>query len=270
MSSRLHYYSHHGHRKHATSVVRTIETHIIIPVFLLLAATFLATGAVLLPLSYTVRFGVLLAALGSSLLRLGIAYVLSLFIGVPLGIFAESNRKVESFLLPIYDVLESIPVLAFFPVIILFFVRSNFLEGAAIFMLFFSMIWSIVFNTIGGLKVIPSEVKAVGKVFGLSRWDRFTKITLPALFPPLVTGSILALAAGWNIVIVAEALHAYAPAASNAHDLFGIGSILVTAASSGNTSALLGAMALLVFTIAIINLFIWQPLLARAERYKFE
>jgi NitT/TauT family transport system permease protein len=248
-SPRLHYYSHHGRRKHPISFIHTLETHIFLPIFLLLLATFLATGALLLPLSYTTHFGVLLIALGSSLLRLFIAYVLSMLIGVPLGVIAESNRKVESFLLPIYDVLESVPVIAFFPVIILFFVRSNFLEGAAIFMLFFSMIWSIVFNTIGGLKVIPKEVKAVGQVFGLSRWARFTKITIPALFPPLVTGSILALAAGWNIVIVAEALHA---------------------ASSGNTSGLLAAMALLIFVIAVINLFIWQPLLGRAERYKFE
>jgi NitT/TauT family transport system permease protein len=113
-------------------------------------------------------------------------------------------------------------------------------------------------------------VKAVGHVFGLSVWDRFTKITLPALFPPIVTGSILALASGWNIVIVAEALHAYAPTSSNAHDLFGIGSILVTAAASGDNSELLAAITILVIVIAVINLFVWQPLLARAERYKFE
>jgi NitT/TauT family transport system permease protein len=137
-------------------------------------------------------------------------------------------------------------------------------------MLFFTMIWSIVFNTIGGLKVIPRDVKAVGFVFGFSRWDRFTKITLPALFPPLVTGSILALAAGWNIVIVAEALNAYAPQSAHAHNLFGIGSVLVSAAASGDTDALLAAMAVLVITIAIVNLFLWQPLLSRAERYKFD
>ena len=132
------------------------------------------------------------------------------------------------------------------------------------------MIWSIVFNTIGGLKVIPREVKAVGVVFGFSTWDRFTKITLPALFPPIVTGSILALASGWNIVIVAEALHAYAPQSAQAHDLFGIGSILVNSAASGNNAQLLMAMSVLVIVIAGVNLLVWQPLLAHAEKYKFE
>jgi NitT/TauT family transport system permease protein len=247
-----------------------VGTGVLLPLLLVVVATFIATGAILIPHVYSLQFGVLLAALGLSLLRLFIAYVLSMLIGIPLGLLAERDKRIESFLLPVYDVLESIPVLAFFPVIILFFVRSGFLEGAAIFMLFFTMIWSIVFNTIGGMKVIPQDVKAVGKVFGLSSWERFTKITLPALFPPLVTGSILALAAGWNIVIVAEALQAYAPQTSHAQDLFGIGSILVTAASTGDNDLLLAAMAILVIVIAIINLFLWQPLLARAERYKFE
>jgi NitT/TauT family transport system permease protein len=266
----IHYYSHRGRRKHATTLLGRLGTGVGLPLLLIGLATFLATGAILVPSSYTLRLGVLLAALGATLLRLLIAYVLSLFIGVGLALLAEKNKSVESFLLPIYDVLESIPIIAFFPVIILFFVRSNFLEGAAIFMLFFAMIWSLVFNIIGGLKVIPQDVRAVGHVFGFSKWDRFTKITLPALFPPMVTGSILALAAGWNLVIIAEALHAYAPQSAKAHDLFGIGSILVQAALSGDNSAMLAALAVLVIVIATINLLVWQPLLARAERYKFE
>ncbi len=266
----MHYYSNRGHRKHPSSWLERLGTHVVLPIALVLGATFIATGAILLPWSYKLQFGVLLAALATSIIRLLIAYVLSIVVGIPLALLAERNQSIQSVLLPIYDVLESIPILAFFPVIILFFVRSGFLEGAAIFMLFFTMIWSIVFNTIGGLKVIPRDVKAVGFVFGFSRWDRFTKITLPALFPPLVTGSILALAAGWNIVIVAEALNAYAPQSAHAHNLFGIGSVLVSAAASGDTDALLAAMAVLVITIAIVNLFLWQPLLSRAERYKFD
>jgi NitT/TauT family transport system permease protein len=162
------------------------------------------------------------------------------------------------------------PVLAFFPVIILFFLHAGLLEGAAIFIIFFSMVWSIAFSVVGGVKQIPMDVKAVGKIFGLTRWQRFREILLPALFPSALTGSILALAAGWNIVIVAEALHAYAPHASNAQDLFGIGSIIVKASTSGQNGLLVSAMLLLVVTIALVNLFIWQPLLAYAERYKFE
>jgi len=267
---RLHYYSHRGQHKHPTTIVHRVATGVVLPAALVLAAGAIATTAWFVPATYTAQAGTLLLALGESLLRLFGAYVLSLVIGIPLGILAEANRRVESVLLPVYDVLESMPVLAFFPIIIIFFLHSGWLEGAALFIIFFSMIWNIAFSTIGGLKQMPQDVRAAGRVFGLSAWGRFRQITLPALFPPLVTGSILSLADGWNVLIVAEALHAYAPATSGAGDLFGIGSILVSASAAGNNALLLSAMAILVVAIAAINIAVWQPLLARAERYKFE
>jgi NitT/TauT family transport system permease protein len=266
----LHYYSHRGRHKHPATLIGRFANGILLPVALVVGAAALAGAAWLAPATYTTQLGTLLLALGASLLRLFGAYLLSMLIGVPLGILAESDHRVEAVLLPVYDVLESLPVLAFFPIIILFFLKSDWLEGAALFIIFFSMIWNIAFSTIGGLKVIPADVREAGKVFGLSRWQQLRRITLPALFPPLVTGSILSLADGWNVLIVAEALHAYAPASASANDLFGIGSILVEASSAGNNALLLSAMGLLVVAIAVINIGVWQPLLARAERYKFE
>jgi NitT/TauT family transport system permease protein len=243
---------------------------VVLPVALVVLAAGLIGAAWLAPATYIHEFGRLLLALGASMLRLFGAYLAAMLVGVPLGLLAESNRRVEAFLLPVYDVLESLPVLAFFPIVILFFVKSDWLEGAALFIIFFSMIWNIAFSTIGGYKQVPEDVRSVGRVFGLSPWHRLAQVTLPALFPPLVTGSILSLADGWNVLIVAEALHAYAPASAHAGDLFGIGSILVAASAEGNSALLLSAMALLVVAIALINVAAWQPLLARAERYKFE
>ncbi|MGE5541147.1 MAG: ABC transporter permease subunit [Bacillota bacterium] len=267
---RLHYYTHRGRRAHPTTIAHRVGNGLILPLLLVVLAVAAGTGAFFLPSPYTIPAGMLLGALGASLLRLFGAFFLALLIGIPLGLLAESNRRIESALLPIFDVLESMPVLAFFPVIILFFLHSGWVEGAALFIIFFSMVWNIAFSTVGGLKVVPADVNSIGKVFGLSPFARLTKITLPALFPPLVTGSILSLADGWNVLIVAEALHAYAPATSSAPDLFGIGSILVAASSTGDTSTLLVAMGILVLVIALINLFVWQPLLALSERYKFE
>jgi len=267
--ARMHYYSHRGRRAHPITLWHRIFSGFLVPFIILVIAALVAGGATLAP-TYTLETGTLIAALAASMVRLFVAYLISLAIGVPLGFIAEGNRKLEALLLPVYDVLESIPVLAFFPVVILFFVRSGSLEGAALFILVFSMVWNIAFSTIGGLKVIPRDVINAGKVFGLSRMRRLFQVELPALFPILVTGSILALADGWNIVIVAEALHAYAPASANAGDLFGIGSILVTAGAQGDNTTLIYALLILVAVIALINVFLWQPLLARAERYKFE
>lgn len=241
-----------------------------LPFGLVLLAGFASFGAVAVPSRFSVEAGTLLAALGASSLRLMVAYFFSLVIGIALGMLAERGRSLESALLPIFDVLESMPVLAFFPVIIVLFLRANLLEGAAVFIIFFSMVWNIAFSVVGGLRQTPADVKAIGVVFGLTRWQRFRKILLPSVFPAVLTGSILALADGWNIVIVAEALHAYAPSTASAHDLFGIGSILVHASANGDTSMLITAMTLLIAAIALVNIAVWQPLLAYAERYKFE
>lgn len=265
----MHYYTHRGRRAHPTTLWHRIFSGFLVPFIILVIAAVILGGAQVAP-NYTLETGTLLAALGASFLRLIIAFAISLVIGVPLGFIAEGNKRLEAFLLPVYDVLESIPVLAFFPVVILFFVRSGSLEGAALFILVFSMVWNIAFSTIGGLKVIPRDVLSAGKVFGLSRVQRLFQVELPALFPILVTGSILALADGWNILIVAEALHAYAPQSTGASDLFGIGSILIAAAGSGDNGTLIFALLVLIAAIALINVFLWQPLLARAERYKFE
>jgi NitT/TauT family transport system permease protein len=264
------YYSHRGRHPHAVPIAHLFATPLVVPIVLVLVSAFAATGYFIAPTAYTSEAVRLLSALGASSARLLISYVLSLAIGIPIGLLIERGRRIESALLPIADVLESMPILAFFPVIILFFLHAGLLEGAAIFIIFFSMVWSIVFSVVGGIKQTPADVRAVGKIFGLTLWQRFTQITLPALFPFLLTGSILALAAGWNIVIVAEALHAYAPQSATAHDLFGIGSLLVTASSTGQNVLLVTAMTVLVVAIALVNILVWQPLLGRAERYKFE
>ncbi len=212
----------------------------------------------------------LVKALLATSLRLLIAYILALVVAVPLALFATSSRSAETIFLPVFDILESVPALAFFPILIVFFVRLDFLNGAAIFILFLSMLWNIVFTLVGGLKIIPKDIKDAAQIFGIRGWNYFRKVLLPAIFPELVTGSILAVAQGWNITIIAEVLHVYIPGGNASHDLFGIGSILVQAASGGKTDLFIVALVLMVLMIALLNFFLWQKLLRYAERFKFE
>lgn len=202
--------------------------------------------------------------------RLLIAYVLALICAIPLALLCTSSPKAESIFLPVFDILESVPVLAFFPVLIIFFVKFNFLTGAAIFVIFLSMLWNIVFTLVGGLKIIPQDIKGAAKVFGLRDWSYLRKVILPAIFPQLVTGSILAVAQGWNIIIVAEVLHVYIPNGTSSQDLFGIGSVLVGAAANGQNDLFIVALLLMILAIAFLNFFVWQKLLHYAERFKFE
>lgn len=265
-----HYFSHRGRHKHVTSVSHRLLSGLVLPIGLVLLAGAGVLGFRAIPTSFATELGMLLTALGASLIRLFIAYLFALVIGVLLGLLAERGKKTESILLPVFDVLESMPVLAFFPVIIILFLHANLLEGAAIFIIFFSMVWNIAFSVVGGVRQTPADILSIGRVFGLSTGETFRKILLPSVFPAVLTGSILAVADGWNIVIVAEALHAYAPVSTSAHDLFGIGSILVTASAGGDTATVIFSMTVLVVVIAFVNIALWQPLLSYAERYKFE
>ena len=209
-------------------------------------------------------------ALLSTLFRLLIAYLLALVCAVPLALLVNKSPLMERILLPVYDIAQSIPVLAFFPVVIAFFIRFGEVQGAAIFIIFLSMLWNIVFSLVGGLKVIPADIKDAAQVFGIRGKEYLGRILIPATVPYLVTGSLLAWAQGWNIIIVAEVLHTYIPGGTAAQDVFGIGSVLVNAASSGSNTIFIAAILVMVGAIALLNFFVWQKLLRFAERFKFE
>jgi NitT/TauT family transport system permease protein len=199
-----------------------------------------------------------------------VAYCFSLVISIPLALIITSTPRIEKFLLPFFDILQSVPVLAFFPVIVLAFIKFNFFEGAAIFVLFMAMLWNLVFSMIGGLKIIPSDIISAATVFKARGLKRLWYITLPAIFPYIITGSLLAWAQGWNILIVAEVLHNYIPNSSPSQDLYGLGSLLVNASYQSNNVAFLASLVIMIIIIGILNFFVWQKLLHLAERYKFD
>ncbi len=209
-------------------------------------------------------------ALLATFARLFVAYLAALVFSIPLALLVEKNALAERILLPAFDVAQSVPVLAFFPLIIVLFIHVGFLEGAAVFTIFITMVWTMVFSLVGGLKVIPSDIKAAAKVFNITGFSYLKRILIPAIVPYLVTGSILTWAQGWNIVIVAEVLHTYIPGGTSRDDLFGIGNVLVKAAASGQNGTFIVAILVMIAAIALINFFVWQKLLHYAERYKFE
>ena len=132
------------------------------------------------------------------------------------------------------------------------------------------MLWNIVFSLVGGLNVIPADIKSAAHVFGIKGFSLIRKITLPAIVPYIITGSLLAWAQGWNIVIVAEVLHTYIPGGATSNDLFGIGSMLVNATAGGDNGVFVVAILSMILLIAFLNFFVWQKLLHYAERFKFE
>ncbi len=212
----------------------------------------------------------LTTALLFSLLRLSLAYLLALVISFPLALLIDYSPATERVFLPLFDITESIPALAFFPLVIAVFLKFNLFNGAAVFILFLSMVWNLVFSIVGGLKVIPTDIKEAAQVMKIRGVAYLRRVLIPAVFPYLITGSLLAWAQGWNILIVAEVLHTYIPGGTSAYDVVGIGSVLVHAIASGQNNIFIATLLAMIATIAFLNFFVWQKLLRYAERYRFE
>lgn len=264
------HYSHHGRRAHHISLLQRINLTFFIPLVLVIITVSISVGFQNINLLHRFSLNYLLEALGYSFGRLFVSYVLALIIGIFLALWALRSKQSERVLLPIYDILESVPILVFFPVIIVFFLKFQFFNGAAIFIIFLNMLWNIVFNVVGALHIMPQELYSLSKVLALSKFQQFSKIILPSIFPALVTGSLLAWAEGWNMLIVAEVLHTYIPHGQNIQDLFGIGSVLVNASASGNNILFVSAIVVIIASIALLNLFIWQSLLRYSSKFKFD
>ncbi|MGC9602752.1 MAG: ABC transporter permease subunit [Minisyncoccia bacterium] len=270
MSTR-HIGTHHRRMvSYPRSLVQSVYTIFFFPLATVaVAAIFLRGFATVVP-TEQLSLGAVLAALTFTFMRLLIAYLFSIAFAIPLALLVTESAWAERVFLPVFDIMQSVPVLAFFPVIIVFFVHYGLYSSAAVFILFLSMLWNIVFSLVGGLHSIPTDIKSVGALFGLHGFAYLKEILLPSVFPYLITGSLLAWAQGWNIVIVAEVLHVYIPGATASSDIVGIGSMLVHASAAGQTQAFLLAIAALVTAVALINFFVWQKLLKYAERFRFE
>ena len=202
--------------------------------------------------------------------RLFIAYVVAVLAAIPLVALSRRSPFAEKIFLPFFDVMQSIPVLAFFPLIAVIFLQFGLGDAAAIFVLFLAMLWNIVFSLVAGLKAIPRDISWAAKVFDIRGFAYMRRVLVPAVMPFLVTGSLLAWAQGWNIIIIAEVFHTYIPFGTGADDLYGIGSILVDSVAAGKINTFITAVVFLVGAIALINFFVWQRLLNHAEKYRFE
>ena len=266
------HYHHHYHFSYLTSKKRHFSATLI--VIAILTLIFLVLFHYVTPqralnlkeLSPTI---ILLASF-NTLFRLLVAYTFALIISIPIALLIKKNERLEKILLPITDIIQSIPILAFFPIVVLVFIKLHASEGAVVFILFMAMVWNLVFSMIGGLKTIPRDVLDAAKIFKIKGFMKIRYVTIPAIFPFIITGSLLAWAQGWSILIVAEALHSYIPGGMANNDPLGLGSLLVNAFAQGQNSIFLGAIITMVILITLIDFFVWQKLLRLAERFKFD
>jgi NitT/TauT family transport system permease protein len=217
-----------------------------------------------------VSLPIVFEAAANTFYRMFLAYIAAVVAAVPLALVISSTPRVQRVTLPIADVLQSVPVLAFFPVVVASLTAYGAFEIAAIFIIFIQMLWNIVFPVIGGLLTIPDDIRSAAVVFNVTGLRKFWYITLPAIFPFVVTGSLLAWAQGWTVVIVAEVLHTYIPHGKMSQDLLGLGSLLVDSNAQGRSAVFAITLTTMILVIALLNLAVWQPLLHFAQRFRFD
>jgi NitT/TauT family transport system permease protein len=208
---------------------------------------------------------------GYSLVRIAIAYALSLGFALAYGYIAAYNLRAERFMIPLLDVLQSIPVLAFLPPVMLAMValfpgRQLGVEFGAILLIFTGQVWNMAFSFYASLKSIPKEMHETATIYRFSRWQRFTQMELPFSAIGLVWNSMMSVAGGWFALMVCE-MFVLGP---RDFRLPGLGSYLQTAASAGDTTSIIWGVTTMVTLIVLLDQFVWRPVIAWAEKFKVE
>ena len=218
-----------------------------------------------LPLSVWAQIGL---GAGATLLRVTVALLIALAWTVPVGIAIGSNPRLSAVLQPLVQVVASIPATAVFPVFLLLLLRlPGGLNLAAVLLMLLGTQWYLLFNVIAGASAIPQDLKYTSRLIHLSRWQSWRTLTLPALFPYIITGAITASGGAWNASIISE----YVTFSGQTLKTIGIGSLIAQATASGDYPLLLAATLTLILTVVLINRLIWRRLYQVAEeRYRME
>jgi NitT/TauT family transport system permease protein len=206
-----------------------------------------------------------------SLVRILIAYAISLVFALAYGYAAAKSKRAEIVLIPLLDILQSIPVLSFLPAVMLAMValfpnRQLGVELGSIILIFTGQVWNIAFSFYSSLKTIPRDLREAAIIYRFSRWQRFMQLDLPFSTIGLVWNSMMSVAGGWFFLMACEMF----VLGDKDFRLPGLGSFLQTAASNGNTRAMLWGLAMMVAVIVLMDQLIWRPVIAWADKFKFE
>jgi NitT/TauT family transport system permease protein len=202
--------------------------------------------------------------------RMAAAYFLSMLFSLFYGYAAARNRTARTVLMPVLDVLQSVPILSFLPVVLLSFSavlpQAFAAELAAIVLIFTSQAWNMTFSFYQSMTTIPNEMREAAAVFRFDPWLRFKAVELPFAAIGLLWNSMMSWSGGWFFLMAAEIFNV----GSRDFRLPGLGSYLQTAASEGNLRAVALGVLTLVVVIVLLDQFVWRPLIAWTDRFKVD
>ena len=206
-----------------------------------------------------------------SLLRMFIALGLSVVFTFVYGTAAARSRRAGLIMIPILDILQSVPILGFLTITVTFFVNLFpgsvlGLELVSIFAIFTSQAWNMTFSFYHSLISQPPELDEAARMFRLTKWERFWKLDVPSSMIGLVWNGMMSFGGGWFFLVASEAIfvgnHNYA--------LPGIGSYVAAALQEGSVTDIFIAIVVLVVLVVGVNALFWRPLVAWAEKFRIE
>ena len=206
-----------------------------------------------------------------TVLRMFIAFAAALLFTFAYGYIAAKSVRARKVMLPLLDILQSVPVLGFLSITVTGFLAlfpGSLLgvECASIFAIFTAQAWNMTFGFYHSMITIPAELQEAASVFRMNRWQRFTKVELPSSAIGLMWNSMMSFGGGWFFVAQSEAISVL----NKNIKLPGLGSYMAAAVEAGDTRAAVYAIIAMIFTIVTVDQLVWRPLVAWAEKFKLE
>ena len=206
-----------------------------------------------------------------SIVRIGLAYLLSLGFAIGYGYVAAYNKRIEALMIAGLDILQSIPVLSFLPgvmlaMVALFPTRQIGVEMGAIVLIFTGQVWNMAFSFYSSIKSIPRELSEAASIYQFSRLQRLVQLELPYSAIGLVWNSMVSVAGGWFFLMACEMF----VLGTRDFRLPGLGSYLQTAASTENWVAVTWGLLTMIAIIVATDQLIWRPVIAWSDKFKFE
>ncbi len=203
--------------------------------------------------------------------RMFLALILSILFTFVYGYVAAKSKRAERVLIPLLDILQSIPVLGFLSVTVTAFIalfRGSLLglEAASIFAIFTGQAWNMTFSFYQSLRSLPGELEEMTLLYRLSRWERFTRLELPASVIGLVWNGMMSFGGGWFFLAASEAISVL----NRQYTLPGLGSYVAAAIQAKDFGAITWAIGTMIAIILLIDQFFWKPLVTLADKYKLE
>jgi NitT/TauT family transport system permease protein len=210
----------------------------------------------------------LLAGAAATFLRVNAALLISALWTIPMGVAIGFNPRLSRIVQPLAQVLASVPASAFYPILLIGLMQiGGGLGIGSIALMLLGTQWYILFNVIAGAMSIPSDLREVARLYRFNRWQRWTRLILPGIFPYLITGMVTASGGAWNASVLAE----YAKIKDRTYQTLGLGAEISSATDHGQFAIILVATILVAVLVVTMNRLVWRRLYRLAEtRYKLE